>query len=274
VTDTALNFISPPIGEVAYSVQFEPLGQFHLGFIGLLWGERYRQDYPSIEHDEMLSHEIERFGAKNLNRLFPRFELLDSIPVPRIKMINPDSDRFIQIQKDRFVFNWRKAPGKDTVYPRYHTLKSMFSSELEKFESFVSANQLGFLKFNQIEITNVNYIPAETYSFSEVFNGLTCGTSLPCSDLKEETFAYQIRHVIYSEHKPIGRLYTNITKENKVSDGSEVFVLRLTARAHPVAQDRASAMDTLDALRAHINLSFDSFTSEKMHNLWGKENHK
>lgn len=265
-----ITFLNPPIKEVSYSAQFEPVKGFHMGFKGLLWGE-YREQYPLVEHNEPLDHEIERFGAVTRNIHRPKFKLVEGIPHPRVMMLSEDQNRLIQVQSDRFIFNWRKYSSDDLEYPRYVSLRDEFRDELDKFESFVVKNGLvKSLEFNQVEITNVNHIPTENKQISDVILGMDDGKDLSAS-LKAESFGSQMKHLICQGSEPIGRLYTNIEKANMISDGTEVFVLRFLARAHPRKRSKDGLFEMMDILRGHINQSFDALTTENMHKIWKKK---
>ncbi len=270
-TQTNLSFINPPIREVAYSFQFEPIPKLHLGYLGLLWGSCYQSDFPNVEHDDPLEHDIERFGSKfPAPQRRPLISLMQSIPVPRLRFVSEDQNTLLQLQNDMFVFNWRRMPGANTEYPRFPVLNEMFNSNLSKLEGFLQLHNLPQMTINQVSITNVNHIPAKGKSLSEVFRGFTCNDGMH-QDLREEGFGVLLRDVILFNGDPIGRLYLNIQKKNRMSDGTEIFTFELTARARPIESSRSGAFETLALLRNHINLSFSSLTTPEIQTVWGRE---
>jgi len=266
-----VSFLCPPICEVAYSFQFEPLESMHMGYLGLLWGEEFKERYPTVEQDDPLPHEIERFGAAAASSPVKGMKFFTKIPLPRIRMISEDSCSLLQIQNDRFVFNWRNHSTKDKVdYPRFSQLKESFSKEFNIFGNFLDANSLGDLKINQVEITNVNHIPANGMTFSEIFTGLKCGVDIS-DDLDPESITFRSKHVIRLENRPIGRLYVVIEKAFRQSDEQEIFSLTFTARSNLQEPSLTGALNILTHLRNKINQSFVGLTNENMHEVWGKE---
>jgi uncharacterized protein (TIGR04255 family) len=265
-----VSFSRPPICEVAYSFQFEPIELMHMGYLGLLWGEEFKSGYPKVEQDDPLQHEIERFGAA-ASTMPKTLKFFTKLPVPRIRMISDDSCSLLQIQNDRFVFNWRNhSTIADVEYPRFDSLKETFSREFAVFSNFLGRNSLGELNINQVEITNVNHIPANGMSFSEIFAGLECGVDIS-SDLKSESISFRTQHVIHLDNKPIGRLYTVIEKAYLSSDSTEIFKLTFTARSNLKDATIVGALDILTLLRNKINQSFVCLTNGNMHEIWGKE---
>ena len=269
LNNKGISFSKPPIQEVVYSLQFEPLNKFNLGHLGLIW-DLYRADYPNVEQDDPIAHEIERFGSVGVASARPNLQLFNRIPQPRIRLIQADGNSLIQAQNDHFVFNWRKHNSPDLEYPRYVNLKKQFESELDKYLRFIDSEKLGEPLINQVEVTNVNIIPADKRNFSDVFEGLSCGTD-SSRDLTTESTMFQHRQVIMQDESPIGRLYTSIETTHLLKDGSKVFRVQFIGRAHPKKPNKIEALSTMDLLRDYINRSFVGLTTESMHAEWGQE---
>lgn len=147
------SFERPPIAEVVCSIAFESLNELLVPHLGLFW-DNVKGDYPRCEEHPLLMPVIERFEATEK----PKQQIL--IPfLPRTFFVSGDKHRLIQVQRDRFIHNWRKnAPDDD--YPRYPEVIKMFRDGLAKFEAFLEEKQLGEIVPLQYELTYVNYIPA------------------------------------------------------------------------------------------------------------------
>ena len=63
----------------------------------------------------------------------------------------------MQIQRDRFIRNWRRVRPDDR-YPRYETLKPLFSEDWGQFVDFLGQEGLGVPEINQCEVTSINHI--------------------------------------------------------------------------------------------------------------------
>jgi uncharacterized protein (TIGR04255 family) len=77
--------------------------------------------------------------------------------MPRVWFVSADDTCLIQLQPDRFLFNWREGPNR-TPYPRYKTVIKKFRTLYNAFEKFVSQHKLGSIVPQQCELSYVNYI--------------------------------------------------------------------------------------------------------------------
>lgn len=93
----------PPVIEVVCSITFQPLDRFLAPHFGLYW-EKVKQRYSECAERGPLAPVIE--GAAGRKPL--EVELLDVPPIPRIWFVNQESNELIQVQRDRFLHNWRK----------------------------------------------------------------------------------------------------------------------------------------------------------------------
>lgn len=147
------DFKKPPVIEVVLSAQFEPLLSFSAAQFGRLW-ERYRKEFPETEDKPALSRVFERFEAHR-----PAFELeLGFEPKPiRCWFKNKNGSELIQVQRDRFIFNW-KRDQEDQSYPRFDYIRNRFVEHFRTFESFLRESGLGEVKSNQCEVTYINHL--------------------------------------------------------------------------------------------------------------------
>ena len=261
-------YSSPPIRELKYSLQFEPIANFHVGYLGALWGE-FREEFPGVEHGEELNHDIERFGPKWRPRVGPQFKFLEETPAPRMIMKSRSGDRRLQVQKDKFIFNWI-GDGTQGKYPGFNVLGEEYEGHLDTFKKFVKRNgDLGDIGFNQAEVTKINHIPTEGWELSDVVDSLSFEKDLfPEQNL--ESCTLNMSHHILVDGEPIGRLYSRIGKEFKVADGEPVYVLHFTARANLKDASQSSAIGALHLLCEKINYAFESLITDKAKDIWGK----
>ena len=77
--------------------------------------------------------------------------------VPRTWFVHADGHGVIQVQRDRFLHNWRKIRPYDE-YPRYHHVIGMFRAHLSSFAEFLEAHHLGVITPLQYELTYINHI--------------------------------------------------------------------------------------------------------------------
>lgn len=126
--DNALpHYKQPPIIEVACGLTFDPLESLLVPHYGMFW-ERIKKDFPDCEH------------APHLGELPPAMTSTE-FPLPRVWFINSADDNVIQLQRDRFFFNWRRSAPVEK-YPRYEFVIKSFREYLTEFSRFLS-DQIG-----------------------------------------------------------------------------------------------------------------------------------
>ena len=195
---------------------------------------------------------------------------LSPTPEPvRVQIVRKDDERLIQIQRTRFIYNWRKR-GSD--YPSYRNIRPEFDRQLAQFADFVSEATLGKLEPNQWEMTYVNHIEKGTLwngpedwgnVLPVLYNG---GAGFPTP--RFESFGGEW-HLVIEPNR--GRLHVAI-RHGKVGkpEGSEVLVLQLTARG-PIDEEKGWDLDSgLKLGHETIVRSFAAMTSDAAHEYWGR----
>lgn len=268
------SFKSPPLHEVALSVQFEPLQSLGLVQLGLLWSE-FRGRFPQIEEHGPIETIVERLGVRRKTSAVPEMRLLSAPPLPRIWFLNEEKRELVQVQNDHFVRNWRKIKDSDE-YPRYDEyIRCVFEKDLHTFQSFLAKEQLGKLVPNQCEVTYVNHIVAgdgwETHAnLGSVFNGWANQFSEDVA-LEIEDIRLAVRYIIYNDNDEfLGRLHMSIEPAFNVSDDKPIFIMKLTARGKPLGEDIPGILKFMDLGRMHIVNSFAAMTTPNMHKVWGR----
>ena len=260
------SFRKPPVIEVAIAAQFRPLESLTSPLMGLLW-ERYRDSFPNLEVHPTLEPRFERSGPA----LPPKFRIeIEEIPTHRVWFVTDDRSLLIQIQRDRFVFNWRKIPGQD--YPRYERVRKAFEEHYDAFQEFLATEGLGHLRLNQWEITYINHIEltngrhGDLSAVAPLLIGRMNNTFLP----DPEDIMLQARYRIPHEEAPsLSRLHiTAMPALTNVAD-TAAFNLTLTARGNLRQGD--SLLEQLGVGRAWIVWGFTEVTSPMMHQLWERE---
>src|SRR5207249_11511395 len=78
------------------------------------------------------------------------------IPLPRVWFISNGDNELIQLQLDRFYYNWRRRGDE---YPRYPSIIEKFERGKSDLEAFTSELALGTIKPLECELTYINHIP-------------------------------------------------------------------------------------------------------------------
>lgn len=136
----------PPVIEVAMGVTFEKLENFKLPHTGLFW-EKVKEEFPTVDHAASLDLSVQSSYDKNTG-----------FPLPRIWFINKTTDKLIQLQNNRFYFNWRTADQKPE-YPSYENIKKEFQTKFNIFKSFIKELEISSINLLECELSYINHIP-------------------------------------------------------------------------------------------------------------------
>ncbi len=262
------SFRKPPVVEVAIAAQFSEIRGLTGPRMGLLW-QRYRESYPRLEVQPALDPHVEQSGPAPRSGLRVK---LETVPASRVWFIGSNEAHLIQVQDDRFVFNWRRMEGED--YPRHEQVRASFDEKFSIFRTFLADEQLGEPKLNQWELTYINHIPAgddwrrhgELSSVVPLLAAAGKGVFLP----EPEDIALRVRYRIPGGDGGVSRLYI-VANPGFDAAGKPVIGLTLTARGGMGQGAVHSLGSQLDLGREWIVRGFTEVTSEAMHRRWERE---
>ena len=122
VKSQSIAFENPPVNEVVVSTYFNPpLSDLRSEHIGLFWG-KIKGDFPVVRQQRPVG-------------IGPDVNADGPFPMPRYWLIADDEINLIQIQKNAFMFNWRR---RDDAYPRFHKdIKPTFDKYYGLFSEFI-----------------------------------------------------------------------------------------------------------------------------------------
>jgi uncharacterized protein (TIGR04255 family) len=257
-----VDFENPPVVEVAIAVQFDDLQKLTTPHLGRFWAS-IADEFPRVEEYVPRPPSVETFPRQQAEVQQFLLQLTGRSPVSRCWFVSPDGGQLIQIQADRFVFNWRK---QESGYPRYAYVRKCFDEYLDRFRRFLTEHAIGDVTPNQCEVSYVNRLdvaPDRLAQLTPLWAGRHADDFLP----KPETITNVVSYPMYGEHleSPIGRLRVSIT-----SDGSAT-TLTLTARGTPQPENLEGVGNVLDIGHEWIVNGFVSITTQRMHSAWGRK---
>jgi uncharacterized protein (TIGR04255 family) len=260
------DFSNPPVAETVLSVQFERLTSMRSAHFGMYWKEIYERFSKTEERGE-LQTVVELQPESTQSAVGIQFEALEAPPTPRFWFVNKDGTELIQLQRDRFIKNWRKSKEGDK-YPRYELVRERFERDFSGFQDFASRYDLGVIRINQCEVTYINHIVAgngwETHAdISKVFTVWQQPTAHFPGVAQDVTFRARFP-ISDSSGAFTGRLHASMQPVVRVTDGVPMFVLELTARGQV-----GEGTDFFDLGRDWIVRSFKELTTPDMHQVWG-----
>ena len=261
------DFTHPPVVETVLSVQFEPLLLPKTAHFGLYWNQ-IRARFPQTAEQGELPSVVEKETGVPALPIDIQLQTLNAPPTPRFWFFNDSGTELIQVQRDRFIKNWRKV-GEHDQYPRYEQVRQGFDRDFAEFTSFIASHDLGRILVNQCEVTYINHIVAgESWQshadIDKVF--AVCNQTQGPIPGRAEGVAIRARYPIHDDAgRFCGRLHASIQSVQRLSDGSPMFLLELTARGQI-----GDATQFFDLGREWIVKAFAKLTTEEMHNVWGR----
>lgn len=260
-------FERPPVDEMVMGVQFDPLHNLHAAHLGLFWS-RIRREYPHTEDQAPLSPTAEPSEIK------PSAPTVSAIaltvpPLPRCWFLSEDKTQLIQVQRDRFLRNWRQVKGEES-YPRFGRLARDFQRAWDEFLTFAIDQGLGSVKVNQCELTYINYIEKEAgwnelgelHGVFPILRSREPESFLP----PPEMLSWQAR---YKLPEGRGRLHVEMNPVFRGRDMKLVLSFALTARGAPAGDSPEQIFAWFELSHEWIIRSFAELTSSTAHEFWG-----
>lgn len=264
------DFERPPLAEQAISIVFEPIPGFRIVDYGLFWAD-IASEFPEVGTEPPLETTTEEFEILKPNQVSFKFHLAP--PAPRAMFRNPKNGELVQLQHDRFGFNWAKVP--DHPYPRSEPLMERFKFLFGRFEEYLAQNRFAPLAIRQCELTNLNVIPVTDFGtsysdFSRAFRVDVVDFGLP--QLQPELFerSRQLR-INDDSGKPLGRLHMIIAPVISNVDNSQAFRFELTARSAANIRSLQNALEFFEVARNVINGAFIASVTDEIKEKWGEK---
>lgn len=257
--DDLPNFDRPPVVEVVMGVQFKQLQAMLAPHYGDFWNT-VRAEYPLCTENPPIMPVVEDLSTPG--------EVKDSIlgivpkpPLPRVFFEHKSKEWVIQLQRDRFLHNWRVADG--ARYPRYPSVRAAFLAQWKNFLHFVETERLGPVEPTQVEITYLNHIAPWS-------DDLHLGDVLPDFSWRPgprvlplpEAFNFSCS---FSSEDRTSRLRANV-RPATLGSKKKVLLFELTVRG---TTEDGDLEQWFDRGRKWIVTSFVDMTSPKCHQEWG-----
>jgi len=265
------DFVHPPLTEVALSIQFEELSNFRVIHLGSLWEAFSKETFPRFEEQPPVPTSLEAMGVPQIAS-GPQFQLLDIPPMPRYLFLSDKTSFVVQVQQDRFTVNWRRRSISD-LYPRFEAVLSEFENLANRFNQFLSNNNLGEIRVTQAEVSYVNRI--ETAELPADVDRIVSVLSNRYSDgflHDPEELNLSLRFPIFEKDQLRGRLHIN-ARTGALLGSNNPMNLMLLARGKPQGNDIKAALDFFAIGRKYIVSAFASVTSKEMHSKWERTDH-
>lgn len=250
---TVVDLENPPLTEVVCGVRFQPLEKFATPHIGLLW-QKYQPEYSYYKEQAFIP------AAGDL----PVRIVSTPLP-PRVWFTNENESLIIQVQKDRFLTNWKKvSDGQD--YPHFPKVLDHFKSNFTKFTDFLNEGQLGFPDLLEYELTYVNIIPKgqgwqDCSDLSSLFPSIGWNWSKQRGLLNPKGINLNTVCLLPDN---VGLLQLNLVSIKKIQNDEEALQLSLSVRKVESSSINSDAFEWFGTARKWIVNGFLSLTNPEV----------
>lgn len=231
-----VKFDDPPVVEVVCGVQFSLPKPLKAAHIGGYW-DTIRSEFPNTEDVAPLQPFID--GEEGIQSI----EFTSIPPLRRSWFVEPSGRHLVQLQEDRFLFNWKRVSDADE-YPSYDKVIARFNERLDGFAEFLKSMNLGEPRFTMFEMTYVNIIRVENGLDVErpwrVLSDHLCRESAHRFLPQPEAFNW---NTAYSLPNSSGKLHVIAQTSRSTKTGEKVLRLELAARGR-ANQNRQAWFDT------------------------------
>lgn len=250
---------TPPVIEVVSGITFEKMERFKIPFFGRFWNNILKE-FPSCENAPPLD-----FG-----KLIE--DPVSGCPIPRVWYINESTDKLIQLQLNKFFFNWRKMQEAH-IYPSFEKINEQFNEYLNIFWNFLAEVNLNRPNVLSCELTYINHIgSSEGYKKVEDIGRIFpdfVWRSIEVRFLKNPIhenirFDFQL-----PEDK--GQLLITLNSALRKIDKSPMLVLEITARGLGGDKSQKAIAEWFELAHEWIVKSFEDLTSQNIQKeVWRK----
>lgn len=251
----SVKFDSPPVVEVACGVLFASPGPIETVHIGAFW-DRVKTQFPSVSDAPPLAPLVEQDG-----NAVAEYEWMDLPPLRRTWMVSENGCNLIQVQQDRFLFNWKRTLDQD-VYPSYENVIRDFEKYFEAFMKFLDDVKVSRPVCKQFDLTYVNFIAAsnglDRVDVSNMFVDHIRSDS-------PERFLPELERFSWSTSYPLpegtGRLHVVAQSAVNSATSEKIVRLDMIARGIPTTQSDGSMRAWFDTAHEWITHGFADATS-------------
>ncbi|MGF6700075.1 uncharacterized protein (TIGR04255 family) [Paraburkholderia sp. MM5496-R1] len=222
--------------------------------MGPFW-DKIRKDFPKV------AHAVPIYGANEV--LVPD---ISGLVLPRVWLMSEDTTHLIQLQQNRFHFNWRQDADNKATYIRFPAVRSECLRIWDLFEKFISQELGSPLQPTGAELTYINIL--EVGKSGDVFQYAQRALRDVAWDSQNRKLPVPTQgNVTYSFPVPndVGELQVSTLTGRKL-DGTQVLKLELTVRGKHSEERSFGEWSQL----AHDFLveAFRDLTTPEMHNEW------
>jgi uncharacterized protein (TIGR04255 family) len=241
-----------------------------LGDYGLFWSH-IRDEFPVSEQAAPVIQELETFDG--YKPVAGQFRIMPDDMLPRAFFRNAEKGELVQLQPDRFSFNWIKTSA-DHCYPHSEAVLHRFYALFDRFTAFAAERQLGDIVPIQCELTNVNVVPVSDVGegfadFATVIRVPDLDATYDCIKLESQMIG--AKHLMVDDAgNAIGRVHSIGQPSLQVATSEPAFRFDISARGAPIGPGPQGVAAFLDKAVTAVNAVFLASVTNAGRQFWGE----
>lgn len=263
-----LDFVRPPVDEVVLSVLFQSLDKLLAPHLGEIWQEFKKDGFIHIMEQPPVMPTVETFPNPSRGS-----QLHINMPdLPRIWFIHEDDSQILQVQRDRFTFNWRKTEP-DQQYPGFSAICDNFAGFYNRFYQIMRNMGIGEIIPLQYELTYIDQLRQgdgwnTLDELSKIYNMFVDFQESDSFWSDAESFSLRTSFTLADLH---GRLHLTIRNRVKIPEEIQTLQTDFTVRGFPENVD-CSTITWFKLAREEIRKKFTSlFTEDIQIQVWERK---
>ena len=264
-----LDFARPPVDEVVLSVLFQSLDGLLAPHLGQIWEEFKADGFVHIFEQPPVIPAMEKFA----NPISDAQLHIGNVPeLARIWFVHENKNTIIQVQRDRFTFNWRKTDS-DQKYPGFSTIYKSFENFYNRFHLTIKKLHIGSVTPLQYELTYIDQlISGESWNsikdIGQIYNIFFNSSQSDHFWESAEFVNFRTSFTVPDLHS---RLHIAISNRVKMPEEIHTLQTDFTLRGFPENSDY-TMIDWFKSAREQIREKFVSlFTESIQTEIWGRK---
>lgn len=264
-----LDFEKPPVDEVVLSVLFQSLDSLLAPHLGQIWQEFKEDGFVGIEEQAPVSPVVEEFPSRIHE---PQLQVLRAPDLARIWFIHEDKSQILQVQRNRFTFNWRKT-DPNQQYPGFSSICEKFEDFYNRFCQIIKDMKIGEVAPLQYELTYIDQLRqgdgwGSLNEIGKIYNLFIDFQQSNSFWLGAESLILRTSFTLSDLH---GRLHLTISNRIKMPEESQTLQTDFTIRGFP-ENTNYTMIEWFKLAREQIRKKFVSlFTENIQTQIWGRK---
>ena len=268
-SEKKLDFERPPVEEVMLSILFQPLDQFLAPHLGEIWREFKKYGFVYTSAHGSVAPAIESFSNQIPQ---PQVHISNIPDFQRILFTHESGGQILQVQRDRFTFNWRKIEGGQK-YPGFLDILTSFEDFYTCFRESLKNEGIGEIIPLQYELSYINQLlHGESWNtlgeIGQIYNIFVDSQQLRSSWAGAEFMILQASFPVVDLN---GRLHLAISNRVKLPDQRQTLQTDFTMRGFSESAESEMIMWFKSAHEQIFEKFVSMFTEDIQTRVWGRK---